>query len=131
MNTLDPHSRAARAHQLRERASQLRMEIRSTLDRSADESHARIAELARDLEDDSFSNLIVDLNYSEIERDADELRRIDAAMVRMATGNYGSCEDCGQPIAAARLAAEPAAARCIRCQEIYEKTHITAPTPSL
>ena len=131
MSTLDQQSLAACEQQLRERAGQLRMEIRSTLDRSADESHARIAELARDAEDDSFSNLIVDLNYAEIEREADELRRIDAALFRLSAGNYGVCEDCGQPIAAARLAAEPTATRCIRCQEIYEKTHITPATPSL
>ncbi|HEX2494042.1 MAG TPA: hypothetical protein VHK24_09725, partial [Steroidobacter sp.] len=58
--------------QLRERAAQLRSEIQRTLERSSDESHVRIAEQARDAEDDSFSNLIVDLNLADIDRDADE-----------------------------------------------------------
>jgi RNA polymerase-binding transcription factor DksA len=131
MNTLDQQQLAACKRDLCRRAGQLRQEIRSALDRSAEQSHARIAELARDAEDQSFSNLIVDLNYSEIERDAEELRRVDAALSRLSAGNYGNCEDCHRQIAAARLAAEPAASRCIQCQEAYEKTHLTASTPGL
>lgn len=131
MNTLDPHSAVVCKRRLRARAAELRAEIRATLQKSAEESHARIAELARDTEDDSFSNLIVDLNHAEIERDAGELRRIDRALQRLAEGTYGSCEECGGPIAAARLEVEPTAVRCIRCQEVYEKTHATTPTPTL
>jgi len=116
---------------LRERAAQLRGEIQRTLERSSDETHVRIAEQARDTEDDSFSNLIVDLNLAEIDRDADELRRIDTALVRLSEGSYGSCEDCGQRIPQARLDAEPTALRCIRCQELYEKTHAGVSTPRL
>jgi len=80
---------------LRDRSDELRAEIRDTLERSSDETHVRIAEQARDMEDDSFSNLIVDVNFSEIERDADELRRITAALHRAQDGSYGFCADCG------------------------------------
>jgi RNA polymerase-binding protein DksA len=116
---------------LRARAAQLRGEIQRTLERSSDETHVRIAEQARDTEDDSFSNLIVDLNLAEIDRDADELRRIDTALARLSEGSYGLCEDCGQRIPQARLEAEPTALRCLRCQELYEKTHAVGSTPRL
>jgi RNA polymerase-binding protein DksA len=116
---------------LRERSEALRADIRSTLERSADETHVRVAEQARDMEDDSFSNLIVDLNLSEVERDVDELRRISTALRRAADGTYGLCEDCDVVIPTARLEAEPTAGRCVRCQELYEKTHAVASTPSL
>lgn len=116
---------------LRERAAQLRGEIQRTLERSSEETHVRIAEQARDNEDDSFSNLIVDLNLSEIDRDADELRRIDSALLRLSEGSYGACEDCGQKIPEARLQAEPTAVRCVRCQELYERTHASMSTPRL
>jgi len=43
------------------------------------------------------------------------LAQIDAAMLRLAEGRYGTCEDCGRPIGAARLAARPVAATCIDC----------------
>lgn len=116
---------------LRERGDQLRTEIRQTLERSSDETHVRVAEQARDMEDDSFSNLIVDLNLSEVERDAEELRRIEAALRRAKDGSYGSCVDCNTVIPTPRLEAEPTALRCVRCQEIYEKTHASASTPTL
>lgn len=44
-----------------------------------------------------------------------ELRDIDAAESRLATGTYGSCERCGGEIPAIRLEALPAARRCVHC----------------
>ena len=43
------------------------------------------------------------------------LADIDAALARLADGSYGSCQACGQPIGAERLAARPAALTCIGC----------------
>ena len=116
---------------LRERADQLRSEMRGALDKSTEETHVRIAEPVRDAGDDSFSDLTVDLNYSDIDRDAEELRLIDVALTRLSDGTYGVCVDCDQDIPLARLEAEPTAERCIRCQELFEKTHATQSTPSL
>lgn len=48
------------------------------------------------------------------------LDEIDAALGRMDDGTYGICEDCGQPIAASRLAVMPSAITCIHCQEQRE-----------
>ena len=45
------------------------------------------------------------------------LKEIDAALDRLATGDYGSCLNCGESINPRRLAAIPWAAHCIRCQE--------------
>jgi len=116
---------------LRDRANQLRGEVQQTLARSSEESPAQVAERARDIEDDSFAALIVDTNLAEVDRDLSELRLIDAALQRLSAGTYGNCVDCDQPIPMARLQAEPTAARCVQCQELYEKTHASALTPSL
>jgi RNA polymerase-binding protein DksA len=129
--TLTQQQTAEFRTRLRERATQLRSEIRSVLERSSEESHVRIAEQARDMEDDSFSNLIVDVNLAEVDRDAAELRRIDGALLRLNAGSYGSCVNCGQTIPLQRLDAEPTAQRCVNCQELYEKTHAGVHTPSL
>ena len=51
---------------------------------------------------------------------ANALARIHAA--RMQAGQ-ADCADCGEPIPAARRVANPAAIRCIDCQEIYERRH--------
>jgi RNA polymerase-binding transcription factor DksA len=43
------------------------------------------------------------------------LADVDEALARAASGDYGRCADCGQPIAAERLAARPHARTCIDC----------------
>lgn len=43
------------------------------------------------------------------------LAEVEAAMLRLADGGYGSCVGCGELIDAARLAARPTATTCIRC----------------
>lgn len=45
----------------------------------------------------------------------EHLATVDAALRRLDDGTYGTCERCGQPVGAERLAARPAAATCIRC----------------
>ncbi len=60
---------------------------------------------------------------AEALRDQDELRDIEAALERITAGRYGECVDCGVPIAARRLDVQPAAARCLPCQERWEQAH--------
>ena len=43
------------------------------------------------------------------------LADVEAALARRDVGDYGSCETCGRPIGAERLAARPAARTCIDC----------------
>jgi DnaK suppressor protein len=45
----------------------------------------------------------------------EQLAAIDVALGKLASGQYGVCERCGQLIGADRLAARPAAQTCIRC----------------
>jgi DnaK suppressor protein len=40
---------------------------------------------------------------------------LDAALDRVATGTYGRCERCGEPIPPARLAARPTSTTCLPC----------------
>lgn len=67
------------------------------------------------------------LEHIEMERDQLELRDIDGARTRLADGSYGECVDCGCDIPYERLHAQPTAARCVDCQERWEKTHETVP----
>ncbi|TNM50271.1 TraR/DksA family transcriptional regulator [Nocardioides albidus] len=43
------------------------------------------------------------------------LAEVEAALVRLDTGTYGTCERCGLPIAEGRLEARPAARTCVGC----------------
>ena len=49
--------------------------------------------------------------------DAKILQAIEDALRRVDEGTYGLCRDCGEPIAAARLAAIPWTRVCISCKE--------------
>jgi DnaK suppressor protein len=46
-----------------------------------------------------------------------ELLRIDSALERVESGEYGYCLACGAPIPEARLALDPAAVLCLPCAE--------------
>jgi RNA polymerase-binding protein DksA len=108
---------------MRARQVQLREEIRQALIKSDSEHYLQIADSVRDLEDESFADLIVDVGLAEIDRDLDELRAIDAALLRVADGSYGVCAVCDRPIDLKRLNLTPHALRCIDCQTVFERTH--------
>lgn len=45
------------------------------------------------------------------------LQRITAALSAMDSGDYGWCQECGEPIAPRRLALDPATLTCVACAE--------------
>jgi DnaK suppressor protein len=45
----------------------------------------------------------------------DRVSEIDDALKKLDTGEYGRCEQCGEPIPEARLEAMPGARLCIAC----------------
>jgi DnaK suppressor protein len=50
----------------------------------------------------------------------DVMKRIEQALARIDDGSYGDCLECGEPIAHARLQAQPFAGLCIDCQSARE-----------
>lgn len=116
---------------LNRRFGAMREEIRQELLHSDDENYIELAGRVHDPEEESVADLLVDLNLASIDRHVNEIRAIDEALMRIATGNYGICIDCEQPIAIERLKANPTAKRCHICQEQFEKTHTQGKTPTL
>jgi hypothetical protein len=55
------------------------------------------------------------LTLARVERT--RLALVDAALGKLAEGQYGACEECGRPILLPRLQALPWAQRCRRCVE--------------
>src|SRR5215470_5178705 len=53
-------------------------------------------------------------------QDKRELDEIAEALRRLASGAFGTCESCHEPIALSRLRAVPAARFCVRCQAAQE-----------
>jgi DnaK suppressor protein len=55
------------------------------------------------------------------EHETAELGDIEAALVRIQTGAYGTCSDCACTIPEERLSAYPTAKRCWPCQTQHEQ----------
>ncbi|MFN7920671.1 MAG: TraR/DksA family transcriptional regulator [Bryobacteraceae bacterium] len=56
----------------------------------------------------------------QFDQNAQLLRNLRAAIVRIDEGSYGVCESCDEPIPARRLKAVPFARLCVHCQEAAE-----------
>lgn len=106
---------------LQTRFVQVRGLISKALLKADEESYAELASQVGDLEDASLADLLADTALAEVDRHVEEVRDIDAALMRIADGSFGLCTDCGQPINPARLQVNPAASRCLTCQENYEE----------
>jgi len=57
-----------------------------------------------------------------VEQQNRELVEIDRALAKIASGEYGICEMCEDPIGFQRLKVKPHAIYCIDCREIIEKS---------
>ena len=90
--------------------------------RDALEDASRPADPAGDVADKAFERSRAEVEHDLIEMSLQELAEIAALRERLANGTYGECIDCGEPIAAARLAVNPTARRCAACQALHEKT---------
>ena len=121
--TLDRRQLIQLAQAMAERRSALLEEIRGDVARARDEQYATLAGSTPDLGDQASADLMADVGEAEVTRDLGELRALEAALGRVAEGTYGVCGDCGADIPPARLQAEPAAARCVPCQQRHEKTY--------
>jgi len=48
--------------------------------------------------------------------------KLAEALERLREGEYGTCQECGEPIAPARLRAMPEVVNCVRCQDRLERS---------
>jgi DnaK suppressor protein len=108
--------------ELKMRAVELRGEILAALHR-AGVPGAALRNHHEEVDDAALAELQQTLDVAELERDARELKQVKDAMRRLHTPDYGVCVDCGAEIPYSRLAAQPAAVRCVACQRLFERSH--------
>lgn len=77
-------------------------EMADTIDRSAVETERNFTLRLRD-------------------RERKLIKKIDEALDRLESGDYGDCEECGDSIGMNRLKARPVATLCIDCKEEQEQ----------
>jgi len=131
MNALAQHQIDTLAALLRKRKQHLLKEIRQVLKRSGNEHYADLLGETGDSGDESVATLMSDTANAEVTRDILEVRDIAGAEERIAAGRYGICIDCGDAIGYERLHAYPSCKRCLRCQQLREKTRASTPHPKL
>jgi RNA polymerase-binding protein DksA len=90
------------------RLEELEQRLARLSDTASREYSADSAEQAQERENDEVVDSIGDETRAAI-------ASIRSALARIAAGTYGTCEVCGEDIAAARLEAIPEATRCIGC----------------
>ena len=91
--------------------------------------HGRISRHTRHREaplSQDFAEQAVELENQELlealdQEVAEEIRRIQRALVRIEAGDYGSCASCGNDIGEARLKALPTTNRCVECATEAER----------
>ena len=116
---------------LNDRFMELRREISAELLHTDEERYIDLAGQVHDSGEVALADLLVDIELASIDRHVQEIRDIDAALMRIAVGNYGNCCDCEEPIAIERLTAYPTARRCIACQQAHDRTFAHGEQPKL
>jgi RNA polymerase-binding transcription factor DksA len=105
---------------LRQRWEVLRGEIRDALLRADAEGFATIAGQVHETQDIVLAELLAEVSHADIVRDVEEIRDIEGALRRLASGTWGTCIACHGAIPDERLAAYPTAKRCRPCQQRHE-----------
>ncbi|HHC72675.1 MAG TPA: TraR/DksA family transcriptional regulator [Thiotrichales bacterium] len=113
------------------RRTHLLADIHEGLLASEEEHYIDLAGKVHDPAEEAVADLLSDVNLAVIDQHVHELREVEAALRRLEEGHYGRCIDCGGPIGLERLRSQPTAVRCIQCQQVYERTHAGAPSPTL
>ncbi len=89
-------------------------------------SRERDAEATQDPADMAANAYTKELLMSMSTNDRQLLESIDAALYRIEEGEYGYCDNCGEPIQEKRLEALPWAHHCVKCQELKERGMLVA-----
>jgi len=62
-----------------------------------------------------------EIGFATRELLVERVNRITAALDRLNDGEYGTCVECGEKIAVARLRALPEVQTCVSCQDMIER----------
>lgn len=104
--------------ELKSRQAQLRQDVREERADSATERNR--GREVQDRGDEANTDQWRETHAAMIDHNEVELQGIQAALARMASGTYGLCVNCGEPIGFERLRAWPLANRCVECQSAAE-----------
>ena len=112
---------------LQARRTELRRAVEEDLADADDENLNMLGGEGRDAGDEALADMLADMNLDHLQRETQELQRVENALAAMASGDYGRCEECGDNIPFERLQVRPQARRCLPCQERVERERGRSP----
>ena len=128
---MTPQEKTLLKTQLEQRRAELLSSIHQKLLESDNQTYNDLAGRVHDGAEEAVADLLADINLADIDREVNEVSDIEQALIRFATGVYGTCIDCEAEIPFERLSAYPTAKRCLTCQQRYEAGWQTGSQPSL
>jgi DnaK suppressor protein len=78
----------------------------------------------QDMADAASNAYNADILMSLSDNDLNLLKEIDSSLDKIASDNYGVCEECEEEITEKRLEANPVARYCITCKRMMEEKRI-------
>jgi len=121
MNGLSPEQFAALQARLETARINLISQLEDDIDPEADLRLPVPHEVEASPADNASQRTLNELVHEAAEHSAHHLNLVQHALARMADGEYGLCENCGEEIGYSRLEARPEARLCIACQTRLEK----------
>lgn len=124
MSHLSQQDRTAILSALEARRAALLNTLRTALEESGHTQYAEVlGRSSGDSGDEALAVTLGDLSAARLDHEVRALQSLEAARKRLDAADFGLCQDCGAAIPVARLVANPAATRCVKCQEVFEHTH--------
>jgi DnaK suppressor protein len=117
---------AIRTADLRRMLGERRREVQDEVKQGHDGRTNRPRDVRDDIEHADF-DLQGDIDIEMLQIRAENLTRIDEALLRLDASQYGFCVECAGEIAARRLRVLPFAVRCRACEEEREPGRVRAP----
>jgi DnaK suppressor protein len=109
-----------RLESFRKRLLKMREDLLIKAKRLKEDSYALGTDGIQDMADAASSTYNMDILMSLSENDVNLLKEIDHALDKIASGLYGICEECQEPISEKRLEVNPVARFCINCKRMME-----------
>jgi DnaK suppressor protein len=112
---------ATRNADLKQMLTERQREMQDEVQRRIRDGRAGRPKEVRDVLEHSDADIRGDLEFALLQMKAETLTRIEAALVRLEAGKYGSCFECDGDISEQRLRALPFAVRCQACEKRREQ----------
>ena len=124
MSHLSQPDRSAIQSALEAQRSHLLAILKTAMEESGETQFTEVLGRASgDSGDEALAVTLGDLSAARLEHELRAFKSLEAARKRINDPDFGLCADCGDVIPTPRLIANPAATRCVKCQEVYEHTH--------